>query len=347
MKLPNKYGSIEKLSGNRRKPYMVRKTVGWDENGKQIRKVIGYFENRTIALQELALYNENPYDIDMRTITVEKMYEKWKMEKYPKIARKTQQVYNMCWNYCQDIKDEPFINVKTNVLQSIVDSMGNKWSAKKAFKILWHQLYDYANKNDMNIKKYSEYIDIGEKTNKLIRIPFEEEEIDKLWENVDRMEFIDTILILIYTGMRVGELMEIKMENVYLEKKYLIGGFKTEAGTDRVIPLHERIIPLIKKYYDKAISLDSKYLITNSLGKQMKYSNYRREKWDKMMEQLGFNPEHKPHDTRHTFATRMDRTDANKLCIKRIMGHASVDITDKVYTHKDIEDLLEAVNKLR
>lgn len=79
----------------------------------------------------------------------------------------------------------------------------------------------------------------------------------------------------------------------------------------------------------------------------MQYSNYRREKWDKMMEQLELNKEHKPHDTRHTFSTRMDRTEANKLCIKRIMGYASKDITDKVYTHKDIEDLLEAVNMVK
>ena len=48
--MPNSYGSIEKLSGNRRKPFMVRKTVGWDENGKQIRKIIGYYESRTMAL---------------------------------------------------------------------------------------------------------------------------------------------------------------------------------------------------------------------------------------------------------------------------------------------------------
>ena len=73
--------------------------------------------------------------------------------------------------------------------------MGNKWSAKKAFKILWHQMYDYAIKNDMNVRKYSEYVDIGKKTTKLERIPFEEEEIDKLWQNIDRMDFIDTPLV--------------------------------------------------------------------------------------------------------------------------------------------------------
>lgn len=346
MKLPNNYGSIQKLPGNRRKPYRVVKTIGWDDNGKQIRKTLGYFESRTLALQELALYNENPYDIDLRTITVEKLHNKWKEEKYPKIAIKTQQVYNMCWNYCSDIAQSPFLDIKTNHLQAIVDSMGEKWSAKKAFKIMWHQLYDYAMKNDMNVKKYSEYIDIGKKTTKLERIPFEQWEIDKLWQNIDRMDYIDTILILIYTGLRITELLEIEIENVHIKERYMRGGIKTEAGINRVIPLHEKIIPLIKKYYDHSKEIGCKYLIANSLGNKMQYSNYRREKWDKMMEQLEFNKDHRPHDTRHTFATRMDRTPANKLCIKRIMGHASTDITNKVYTHKDIQDLIEAVNYL-
>lgn len=347
MKLPNSFGSIQKLSGNRRKPYRVVKTIGWDENGKQIRKTLGYYETRAKALQELALFNEKPYDIDIKKITVDELHKKWQDEKYPKIAYKTQQVYNMCWNYCQDIKDEAFVDIRLQHLQNIVDGMGSKWSAKKAFKILWHQMYDFALKNDMDVRKYSEYIDIGKKTTKLERIPFEEDEIDKMWENVDRMDFIDTMLILIYTGMRVGELLDIKIKNVHIDEKYMVGGSKTEAGKDRIIPFHERIIPLIKRWYDKAIEVGSEYLIFNHEYKQMKYWNYYHEKWEKIIEQLEFNKEHKPHDTRHTFSTRMDRTPANKLCTKRILGHASKDITDKVYTHKDIEDLLEAVNYLR
>lgn len=347
MKLPNNFGSIEKLPGNRRKPYRVRKTIGWTDDGKQIRKTIGYFETRTKALQELALFNENPYDIDAKKITVKELYEKWKNEKYPKIAHKTQVVYNMCWNYCKDIEEDAFTDIKLIQLQAIVDSMGEKWSAKKAFRIFFNQLYDFAIKNDMNVKKYSSYIDIGKKTTKLERIPFEEDEIDILWENVARMDFIDCILILIYTGMRVGELLDIKTENVFIEEKYMRGGLKTEAGKNRVIPIHDRIFPFIKKWYDNAISIGSEYLIYNHEGKQMLYWNFYHEKWEKIIEQLEFNTNHKPHDTRHTFATRMDRTDANKLCIKRILGHASKDITDKVYTHKDIQELIEAVNKLR
>ena len=346
MKLPNSYGSIQKLSGNRRKPYRVVKTIGWDDQGKQIRKTIGYYETRTLALQELALFNENPYDIDVKKITVEGLHDKWKMEKYPKIAYKTQQVYNMCWNYCQDIKDVAFVDIRLNQLQAITDSMGDKWSAKKAFKIMWHQLYDYAIKNDMNVKKYSEYIDIGKKTTKLERVPFSDKEIKKLWDNVGRMDFIDTILILIYTGMRVGELLDIRISNVHIDKKYMVGGSKTEAGKDRIIPIHDRILPLVTKWYDSAVSHSSEYLIYNHEYNQMLYWNYYHEKWEKIIEQLELKDTHKPHDTRHTFATRMDRTPANKLCIKRILGHASKDITDKVYTHKDIEELIEAVNYL-
>ena len=78
----------------------------------------------------------------------------------------------------------------------------------------------------------------------------------------------------------------------------------------------------------------------------MAYWNFYHEKFEKIIEQLEMDKKHRPHDTRHTFATMMDRTPANKLCIKRILGHASKDITDKVYTHKDIKELIEAVNLL-
>lgn len=346
MKLPNNYGSIEKLSGNRRKPYMVRKTIGWDDNGKQIRKIVGYYETKVKALQGLALFNENPYDIDAVKITLNELHEKWKKEKFPKIADKTQVVYKMCWNYCINIENMAFTDIKLIHLQSIVDSLGDKWSAKKAFKVFFNQLYDFAIKNDLNVKKYSSYIELGKKTTKLERIPFETWEIDKLWENVDRMDFIDCILILIYTGMRVGELLDIKIENVFLCEKYMRGGSKTDAGKNRVIPLHERILPLVEKWYNRAKEVQSEHLIFNHEHKQMLYWNFYHEKFEKIIEQLEFDKRHRPHDTRHTFATMMDRTPANKLCTKRILGHASKDITDKVYTHKDIEELIKAVNYL-
>ena len=74
MKLPNGFGSIYKLSGKRRRPWVAAKTFGWqfDEEGqriKQKRQVIGYFATRQEAMTALVQYNENPYDLDSNKIT--------------------------------------------------------------------------------------------------------------------------------------------------------------------------------------------------------------------------------------------------------------------------------------
>ena len=202
-------------------------------------------------------------------------------------------------------------------------------------------MFDYAIKNDVVDKKYSTYIDVGKNEGKSKRKPFTPEEMEKLFEYEKDLDFIDTIIILLYTGLRIGELLTIKRENVFIDKRYMIGGIKTDAGKDRIIPIHERIVPYIQKWYNK----NTTWLITNFEGEQMQYSNYKREKFENIMEKLGMK--HNPHDTRHTFASLMDSAGANKLCIKRIMGHSAQDITDKVYTHKTIQELIDAVNLLQ
>ena len=60
------------------------------------------------------------------------------------------------------------------------------------------------------------------------------------------------------------------------------------------------------------------------------------------MKQYGM--EHTPHDTRHTFVTLLSNADANKVSIERLTGHASKGITDSVYTHKDLEQLRNAID---
>lgn len=75
MKLPNGYGSVTKLSGNRRKPYLARVTLGWvinEETGKAVqnRVPIGTFKTKKDALQALAEYGANPYDIQNDNMTL-------------------------------------------------------------------------------------------------------------------------------------------------------------------------------------------------------------------------------------------------------------------------------------
>lgn len=74
MKLPNGFGSVYKLSGRRRRPWVAAKTFGWefDEKGqkvKQKQQAIGYYATRQEAMTALVQYNENPYDLNFNKTT--------------------------------------------------------------------------------------------------------------------------------------------------------------------------------------------------------------------------------------------------------------------------------------
>ena len=56
---------------------------------------------------------------------------------------------------------------------------------------------------------------------------------------------------------------------------------------------------------------------------------------------------HKPHDTRHTFISLASNIGIDEIIIKRIVGHSSKDnITQEVYTHKTLQQYIDAVNRL-
>lgn len=341
MKHPNGYGSVFKLSGNRRKPWAVRITAGWSDAGKQKYEYLDYFESRQKAMIALADYNNNPYDLSSGKITFNEMYERFKKERFPKMSKSSQSGYTMAYNRSKNLHNMKFIDIRKSHMQTVIDNCDKSRGTKKKIKVLFNQLYKHALENDLTHKDYSRFVELPKNDKESTRNPFTLDEIQLLWNNIDRLDHIDTVLIMIYTGLRPGELVLIENEKVKLEERYLRGGFKTDAGTNRVVPIHKKIHKLIENRIDSK----RKYLIRNFEGNQLSYYVYYHEMFKKIMKQLELN--HRPHDCRHTFATLMDNAGANKISIRRIMGHAGKDITDRVYTHKDIEQLLIAIDTLK
>lgn len=342
MRLPNGYGGISKMSGKRRKPWRVRVTDKL-EGGKQTYKNIGYYATRKEALDALAAYNNNPNIFDASGITFAEVYDLWSERKYQDISQSNINGYKASYALCDTLKPMRMQDIKTTHLQDVADNCGKNYPSLRKLKVLFGQIFEYAMQNDIVDKNYAKFVKLKkdeDESYKIDRTPFTEDEIATLWDNLERNEWIDTILIQIYTGVRIGELLAIKSNDVNLAEKYMRGGSKTEAGKNRVIPLHERILPLVQKRLESGTNL----LITKN-DAAVSYYTYRDTYWSNVMEQLGM--EHRPHDCRHTFASRSDTAGLNKLCIKRIMGHKSTDITDKVYTHKDIGELIAEVNKIK
>lgn len=338
MRKPNGYGGVSKLKGNRRKAFVARITVGYRDTGSQIYKVLGYFATQEEALSALVKYNETRYDIDQRQLTFAELYNEWSEKHFKKVGETTVNGYKTAYKRFESIHNIRFADLRTNTLQKVIDDC-DKYSIRKSMRVLLNVLYEYADKNDIVTKKYNQYIEIGKPEIKHEKIPFSEEEIQKLKDN-DNIDGVDTVLMLIHTGMRINELLKLKTENIHLDERYWIGGSKTDAGKDRIIPLHKSIIPYIKDRYNPK----NKYLLSDNNGNPIPYYKYKNEVWKPIMKQLGM--QHTIHETRYTLATKLDKVEDNKLTIKRLLGHATQDITAR-YTKTSIEQLIDCIDKVK
>lgn len=340
MRNPNGYGSVYKLSGKRRKPFAVAKTVSL-KGGIQKRIILGYYSTNKEAQIALAEYNKNPYDLKATKVTFYEIYEKLMEQDIEKLTPKSINSKKSLIKFYEPIYKIPIKDIRLATLQNLFDS--NKtysYGTLNLKKSLCIQIFDYALKRELVEKNYGELIEINKKNEKIvIRKIFTNEEINKLWE-LSGIQDVDIILTMIYTGLRVNELLTLKIEDINLENRYCKTGSKTEAGKNRLIPFNYRILPIITKY----ISPEKTYLFQTVRGLDIKYANWRTTKFIPLMKKLGM--EHTIHDCRHTFASLLSNVDANKVSIAKIIGHSNYGMTEKVYTHKDIEELKKAVDKI-
>ena len=147
MRLPSGYGSVIKHRGNRRRPYQVRITRGWDDNGKQLYSTLGWFEKREEAIIALSEYNSSPYDIEANKETFTDVFKKWKLEHYPKVSDNAIVNYNLAYKYCKAIHKMRFKDIRLTHLQAIIDNCGKGYPTRKVIKALMNQLFNFAIKN--------------------------------------------------------------------------------------------------------------------------------------------------------------------------------------------------------
>ena len=341
MKNPNGYGSVSKLSGKRRRPYIVRITTGFDTNGRQIMKTLGYYETQAKAIKALADYNENPYDINLNDITLKEILDRFMKNKKDMVEKSSLKSYKVWYNCLKPLYNKRIRDIRALELQNFINSLSYlSTGTLKNLKSFIRMLFKDAMEMDIITKDYSEFIKLPRHKPKIERKVFTDEEIALLWENINELEYADAVLILIYTGMRINELLKLPKENVNLEENIIIGGSKTEAGKNRIIPIHPKIIPLVIKRMENK----TEYLIPNRRkSNYYEYNNFRTKEFMAIMKQLGM--EHTIHDTRHTFATMISDVSDNESAITGIIGHTNINMTKK-YTHTSIEKMRKEMEKI-
>lgn len=334
-RLPNQFGSITKLKGNRSRPFWVRSFTGYDEKGQAIRPTVGFAASYEEALDMLITYNKKPYNLDYTSLTTEELFElcynglKCKVEN-GKLSLKRYKGYKTIFDkYFSFIHRKKFLDVREVDLQICFDDCPHGYDTKMEMKIVYNMIYDFAKRLEMPVTtNYVQNIEIGSHTKSDARIPFTRDEINVLWNNVDKIDGVDLILIQIYTGCRPNELFT--FTEIHIEDEYFVGGSKTKAGKNRTIPIHKRIKELFLK----------RFILQEN---EMDYRQYYKL-FLKIMNTLNMN--HVPYECRHTFITEASNYKLDDLIVKLIVGHHVQDITKSVYTHKTIKQLVDEINKL-
>lgn len=324
MKNPNGYGTVTKLSGNRRKPWIVKEGI----SGRQ--KPIGYTATKEEGMILLAQYNNDPWDIEADKITLQELFDLWEEKRAVKLGTSNRSSLKSAYKHCSKLGKVKYKQIKSYQMQDCIDSCGCGYSTQGAIKNLWGHLDRFALELDIISKRCSDLLTsdpIPETTKEI----FTDEEVSRLWEN-QNFPWVDSVLFFLYTGFRISEMIDLRTETVNLQEWTLTGGTKTAAGKNRLIPIHSKIQSIVQKRFEQS---KSGYLFEYN-GKKLNQTQYR-EFWAAIMEALKMD--HTPHECRHTFRSRLDSAGANKVCIDRLMGHKSKGTGERVYTHKNIEEL--------
>jgi integrase len=280
----------------------------------------------------LAEYNKNPYELNNQNITFAEMYERWASARR---GGEVPRVYSLAYQHLKNLHQLPFVELRKRHIQTEIDNCKLSVSSLQHMKSLVSMVYKYAIDLELVTINQASGIELPTREKSTIHAPFTQEEIGILWEHTE--DFAARIaLILIYTGLRPSELLTITTDHVFLKDRYMRGGLKTAASRNRIIPLADKILPFIRDMYSK----DNKYLVIVN-GHGLTYSAMKHY-WL----QSPYLANHLPHDGRHTCATLLSNAEIDLKIIQMILGHRSRNITTEVYTHKTLEQLLVAINKI-
>lgn len=357
-RLPNGFGSIKKLSGNRRKPYQALAPSKIVNGVIFPGEPLGYFENWEEAYERLALYKAN---------------EEWKIRKKKEKLYTFAEVYQMYWRNKYELAvnppglssqnstkaaykntsplhDEIFADITREDLQNVLNDLAApkepdkkplKHASLELVKNLYNGMYKYAIGERIVSTDIQSSVTIPIDDDDQHGVPFSEAELEIMYNHLD-IPIIQAAVIMCYSGWRITEFLTL---DINLDDMTFFGGVKTEAGIDRIVPIHAGIAPLVQLY----------------TSQQPIYSKDSfRKNWDTVMNDLGIlwtetrkgrkvkKAKHTSHDCRHTFSWLCDKYKVDPISKRMMIGHKlGKDVTDNTYGHRTTDELREEISKIK
>lgn len=368
-KLPNGFGSIKKLSGNRTNPYAVYPpTTEFAPNGSpKTPKALCYVSDWYTGFYALMEYRAGTFDPQKfqenlipenskssdvirkiiasynhsarpaaNSLTFADVYDLFYKSKFgseiKQYSRQTRNAYASAFKNSSALHDMYFTDIRKDEMQTVLDSCTLGFSSIRNIRNLFGQMFQYAIENGIVDRDYSSFITINQENDNEKGEPFTDADLKLFWEQKSDPD-IQIVLILIYSGLRISELQQTVID---IKQKTFRGGLKTKSGRNRTIPIHEGILPFVRTFDQKNFNAGT----------------WRDDHFHPLMQRLNMEitangKKHTPHDCRHTFSWLADRYKVDDLSKHMIMGHSlGRDVEKTVYGHRTLEELRIEINKI-
>lgn len=327
-KRANGSGCIYKMPGNRSKPWAAKRNNVF----------LGSY--KTYAAAQKALERSTDADInDKYNLTFAQIYELWRPIHAREVSSGQMTTYGSAFKNCPELHQQKFRSLRKSDFQAVIvklEKAGKSKSTCEKVLQLFGQLSKWAMDECIINQNYAQNVTTTAQQ-KSTRKPFTDAQIKAMQASDNPAA--DIALILIGSGARPNELFSALLENCHEE--YFIGGSKTEAGRNRVIPVAPVGLEAYQRIRQNAISGGCRLLIEGYEGNHV-ISNYTKRDFKSLMTEIGCEGM-TTYNCRHTFVTMAVNAGVTQSQLMEIVGHVDAQTTKK-YTHLDADALVCAVS---
>lgn len=317
-----------------------------------IKKTKAGFKRREDALAYCKeLKNQKPA---LPNKTLKEIYDLWEPWYSPRVDPDTFGCYRAAFAYFKTLNDSTIREITAGELQKCLDDCPRGHRTHQNMKVTAGLLWAYAIDHNYAEKNVTANLYIG-KGASVQREPLTDLEVEKIRKQIGKDRYAAYVYALCYLGYRPGEMLEIKKDQVtdHNGTLFITEGKKTDAGRDRIVPVHEKIRPII----EQQLKLEgTDYLfpmhIYNRKGefkgyKVMTDNYFNKFAFRPLADRLKIPKNKVPYSARHTFSDKLKDAEGTDKVKASLIGHSDYKFTQKKYQSTNLDELKTAMDSIK
>jgi integrase len=274
-------------------------------------------------------------------ITFQELYERWLPFYEPRIDKSTMAGHKAAMGHFRDLWSLPFASLSADDLQDCIDSCPKGRRTQENMKSLGKRLYEFAIGRKIATVNCADYVYISKDGNQR-RAALKTEHVQMIKEQIGHYPFAEYVYCLCYLGFRPNEMLQLTKEAFHSQDgvDFFIAGFKTAAGTDRLVTIAPPIAPIIKKLMEKP----GPYIFPGPEGEMIDDEFLREKVFYPLLEKLniqkvptvGERAEYVPYSCRHFFSNLLKDAAGSDKDKAALIGHSDYETTKRIYQSEDL-----------